>query len=50
MTKGGTLLIIFAWAVETVGVAGGVINSNCHVPRRNFQHCLTIASRWPRLD
>src|SRR6266478_3439009 len=27
MTKGGTILIIFAWAMETVGVAGGVINS-----------------------
>jgi hypothetical protein len=27
MSKNGTILIIFAWAMEIVGVAGGVINS-----------------------
>jgi hypothetical protein len=27
MTKNGTILIVFAWAMEAIGVAGGVINS-----------------------
>jgi hypothetical protein len=27
MSKNGTILIIFAWAMEIVGVAGGVVNS-----------------------
>ena len=27
MSKNGTILIAFAWAMEIVGVAGGAINS-----------------------
>jgi len=27
MTKNGTILIVFAWAMEIVGIAGEIINS-----------------------